>query len=62
MGYIKEIRPFLRWEGKKRQLLKYISLYYPFDGNITEYAEMQVIKMRQINSLKYAYFKPFNEI
>lgn len=36
----KTIKPFLKWAGGKRQLLKEIEKYYPYDNeNITKYAE-----------------------
>lgn len=35
----KAVKPFLKWAGGKGQLLKEIEKYYPFDGNITKYAE-----------------------
>ena len=33
------VKPFLKWAGGKGQLLKEIEPYYPFDNNITKYAE-----------------------
>lgn len=36
---IKPAKPFLKWAGGKRQLLKEIEKYYPFDDNYTKYAE-----------------------
>lgn len=35
----KSARPFLKWAGGKGQLLKEIEQYYPFNSNITKYAE-----------------------
>lgn len=36
---ISTVRPFLKWAGGKGQLLNKIELIYPFDENITKYAE-----------------------
>ncbi len=33
------MKPFLKWAGGKKQLLKEIEQYYPFNDNITKYAE-----------------------
>lgn len=33
------VKPFLKWAGGKGQLLNKIELIYPFDENITKYAE-----------------------
>ena len=33
------VKPFLKWAGGKGQLLKEIEQYYPFDNQITKYAE-----------------------
>lgn len=33
------MKPFLKWAGGKKQLLKEIKQYYPSDDNITKYAE-----------------------
>ncbi len=33
------MKPFLKWAGGKKQLLKEIKQYYPFNDNITKYAE-----------------------
>lgn len=35
----KSAKPFLKWAGGKGQLLKEIEQYYPFNNNITKYAE-----------------------
>lgn len=35
----KAVKPFLKWAGGKGQLLSEIEKYYPFDKNITKYAE-----------------------
>ena len=35
----KVVKPFLKWAGGKGQLLSEIEKYYPFDQNITKYAE-----------------------
>ena len=35
----KSVKPFLKWAGGKGQLLKEIEQYYPFDNDITKYAE-----------------------
>lgn len=35
----KHMKPFLKWAGGKKQLLKEIEQYYPFNDNITKYAE-----------------------
>ena len=34
-----EVKPFLKWIGGKRQLLKDIRKYYPFNSKITKYCE-----------------------
>ena len=33
------MKPFLKWAGGKKQLLKDIEQYYPFSNDITKYAE-----------------------
>ncbi|MCI8594524.1 MAG: DNA adenine methylase [Oscillospiraceae bacterium] len=35
----KAVKPFLKWAGGKSQLIKEIEAYYPFNQNITKYAE-----------------------
>ena len=35
----KTVKPFLKWAGGKGQLLSEIEKYYPFDNNVTKYAE-----------------------
>lgn len=35
----KHVKPFLKWAGGKGQLISEIEQYYPFDNNITKYAE-----------------------
>ena len=35
----KTVKPFLKWAGGKGQLLHEIKKYYPFDNEITKYAE-----------------------
>ena len=35
----KAVKPFLKWAGGKGQLLYEIEKYYPFDKNVTKYAE-----------------------
>ena len=35
----KTVKPFLKWAGGKGQLLSEIEKYYPFDKNVTKYAE-----------------------
>ena len=39
MGNQTTVKPFLKWAGGKGQLLNKIELIYPFDENITKYAE-----------------------
>lgn len=39
MGNQTTVKPFLKWAGGKGQLLNKIKLIYPFDENITKYAE-----------------------
>ncbi len=36
---VNEAKPFLKWAGGKGQLLKDINRYYPFNSNVTKYAE-----------------------
>ena len=35
----KSVKPFLKWAGGKGQLLPEIEKYYPFDNDVTKYAE-----------------------